>query len=462
MSDPATFRARRDAAVHAWSDVRGHVVIPAGLHVPIAGTDQFHEFHAHNEHRYLAGAAVAGGVLTFDPGEGWSLFAPVPTPEDRVWSGDGVPLDELRTVTGIDRVHPMDRLAPWLEGRRGDHLALLGNPDLRDHPRGYGIENLAGLEPAFDDDLAARLSEQVSELRRTKDATEIALMRRAAEATRRGHMAAFRLARDGMTERELQVEIEAEFFRAGAQRTAYGSIVGTGSNGAVLHFAPTDRPLRTGEIVLVDAGAEVDGYASDVTRTFPAGARFEGLHRYLYALVYDVQTEAIRDARPGKEYRDLHMEAALRIAEGLVDATVLRGSPESLVERDAHALFFPHGLGHMLGLATHDAGGCLAGRTPSDRFGLKHLRADLPLQPGYVVTIEPGIYFVRALLEDPEIRARYRDAVAWDRVDGLLDFGGIRIEDDVLITDGEADVLSRAIPKKIDEIDALRGEAAGR
>jgi len=167
-------------------------------------------------------------------------------------------------------------------------------------------------------------------------------------------------------------------------------------------------------------------------------------------------------SRPGVEYKDLHLAASGRIASGLADLGILRGNPVDLVERDAHALFFPHGLGHMLGLATHDAGGCLKGRTPSDRFGLKWLRADLPLQSGYVVTIEPGIYFIRALLTDAGRREQYRNMVDWDRVDGLLDFGGIRIEDDVLVTETGADVLSGAIPKAVPEIEALRAEAPSR
>jgi Xaa-Pro aminopeptidase len=137
----------------------------------------------------------------------------------------------------------------------------------------------------------------------------------------------------------------------------------------------------------------------------------------------------------------------------------MRGDPEGLVESDAHALFFPHGLGHMLGLATHDAGGCLAGRTPSDRFGLKWLRADLPLQEDYIVTIEPGIYFIPALLDEPGRRERYRDSVNWDRVDALRGFGGIRIEDDVRVTATGAEVLTAAIPKALTEIEALRAEA---
>ena len=446
---------------HLWDVPRGSVLVPSGLPVPVPGTDQYHDFHAHPEFAYLSGARTPGSALAFDPGEGWVLFAPVAGLEERVWVGDGEDLEALAASTGLS-VRPLGELSGWLERRRGETLALLGNDDIAHHPAAYGIEGWQALELDIDHELSARLSEQVSESRRAKDASEIALMRSAAGASRAGHLAALRLARPGMSERQLQVELEAEFFRNGADRTAYGSIVGTGSNGAVLHFSPTARALRDGEMVLIDAGAEVGGYASDVTRTFPVGPRFEGIQRDLYRLVLEVQQAAIGEIRPGVEYRDLHLRAAGRIASGLVDLGILRGNPADLVERDAHALFFPHGLGHMLGLATHDAGGCLKGRTPSDRFGLKWLRADLPLQPGYVVTIEPGIYFIRALLTDPARREQYRDMVDWERMDGLLDFGGIRIEDDVLVTATGADVLSGAIPKSIPEIEALRAEAHSR
>lgn len=461
MQSPADLRSRRQAIARTWDLAGAAVLIPAGLPVPVAGSDQYHNFHPHPEFTYLAGARTPGATLGFDPSDGWVLFAPVASLEDRVWVGDGEDLSALVETTGLP-VRPLPELRTWLERRRGETFAILGNDDITHRPAGYGIENWAALELDLEHDLAARLSEQIAESRRAKDSSELALMRSAAGASAAGHLAALRLARPGMSERQLQIELEAEFFRNGAERTAYGSIVGTGSNGAVLHFSPTARQLRDGEFVLIDAGAEWEGYASDVTRSFPVAARFEGIQRDLYQLVLDVQQAAIRDVRPGVEYKDLHLAASAHIAAGLVDLDILSGDPAGLVERDAHALFFPHGLGHMLGLATHDAGGCLKGRTPSDRFGLKWLRADLPLQPGYVVTIEPGIYFIRALLTDPARRDLYRDAVNWDRVDGLLDLGGIRIEDDVLVTAIGADVLSGAIPKSIPEIEALRAEAHSR
>ena len=449
---------RRERAAERWNLDRGVVLVPAGLMLPIAGTDQFHEYHAHAEHRYLSGVGQPGGVLAFDAGEGWTLFVPQPEAAERVWTGDGPSLAAVGEASGLERVRPASELGGWLERRRGEPLAIIGNDDITLQAGEYGMESWPSLEFATDEEESERLRMVVAELRRAKDPRELALMREAAAATHRGHMAGLRKARTGMSERALQIEIEVEFFRAGAERTAYGSIVGGGPNGATLHFAPTAREFGDGELILVDAGAEVGGYASDVTRTYPVGPRFEGVQRDLYALVLGVQERAIAGARPGVEYKDLHLAASVEIAQGLADLGLLRGDAEGLVERDAQALFFPHGLGHMLGLATHDAGGCLEGRLPSDRPTLRYLRADLPLQPGYVVTIEPGIYFIRALLEDPDLRERYRDDVDWERVDGMLDFGGIRIEDDVLVTEAEAEVLSAATPKALEAIEALRAE----
>ena len=458
MQQASSLDGRRADVAAAWSLARGAVVVPSGIHVPIQGTDQFHEFHAHPEFAYLAGAPTPGAVLVFDPAEGWALFAPVASLEDRVWVGDGVDHAELGQRIGLP-VRPLAEFERWIERRRSEPVAILGNHDIVRHSRAYGAASWASLELEIDESLGERLSEQVSEARRAKDTGEVALMRAAAEASAAGHLFALRHAHPGMTERQLEIEVEAAFFRAGAERTAYGTIVGTGSNGAVLHFAPTDRVLRDGEVVLIDAGAESGGYASDVTRTFPAGRRFEGAHRDLYELVLAVQQAAIAAAKPGVEYRELHLAACSQMAAGLVDLGLFKGSAQDLVERDAHALFFPHGLGHMLGLSTHDAGGCLAGRAPSDRFGLKWLRADLPLQPGYVVTIEPGIYFIKALLDDPSRRRDFADCVEWSKVDALREFGGIRIEDDVLITESGSEVLTAGIPKTIPEIETLRAQA---
>lgn len=454
-------RARRRRVTDAWSFHDGPVLIPAGLPIPIAGTDQFHDFHAHPEFQYLTGIAEPGAALAWEPDGGWTLFTPSLGIEDLVWMSPPPTPAAQAERTAIERTLDFSNLSGWLAERRGQPIALLGNRDVEQRGSEYGVGNWSALEPTIDEAATEQLGRALAERRRAKDTLELDRMRQAVEAALAGHVRAQQVARAGLTERALQIEMEAEFFRLGGQRTAYGSIVGSGPNSAVLHGTPGSRVLGEGELVLIDAGAEVDGYASDVTRTFPVSAEFSGLQRDLYNLVLTAQTEAIRAAAPGVEYKQLHLQASATIAQGLADVGILRGAPADLVDADAHALFFTHGLGHMLGLSTHDCAGYLEGRVPEDRFGLAYLRADLPLEPGYVLTIEPGIYFVPALLTDPVRRDRYRDLVNWELVDGLLDFGGIRIEDDILITPEGCDVLSGNLPSAASEIEAIRREALG-
>ena len=457
---------RRERITDAWEraglPADAVVLVPAGLEIPIAGNDLFHDFHAHPEYQYLAGLRDPGAVLVFDPGgaaPAWTLFVPQTAREQAVWMDAAEPPPAQAARAALDAGRPLAGLGPWLEARRGRPLALLGHEDLAHEPARYLVPQWDALEIEIDPDLSAALRQTVSEARRVKDPRERADLQAAVDAGIAGHRVGWRTARPGITERDLQIEIEAEFFRQGGERTAYPSIVRGGERCAVLHGAPGERRFLPGDLVLVDAGPEVHGYAADITRTYPAGAAFTPFQRDLYQLVLQAQQEAIAALRPGVEYRDLHLAASLTIAAGLADMGILRGHPATLVESDAHALFFPHGLGHLLGLCTHDCGGYLAGRAPSDRFGLHALRTDLPVEPGYVLTVEPGIYFIRALLTDPERRAHYAEAVAWERVDGLLDAGGVRIEDDVLVTEDGAQVMSAALPRDVATIEALRAEA---
>src|SRR5581483_1831573 len=214
---------------------------------------------------------------------------------------------------------------------------------------------------------------------------------------------------------------------------------------AVLHFPPSGRAFEEGDLVLIDAGAEYRGYASDITRTYPASGRFSAEQAELHGLVREACLAATSSCAPGIEWRDVHRTAALVLAEGLRDFGLLRGDVETLVEPGAVFVFFPHGIGHMVGLGIRDAGEVLPGRKPPENE-FPRLRLDLPLLPGYVVTIEPGVYFVPALLHDAEFRERHRDAVDWERAEKMLDFGGIRIEDNVLVTEDGFEVLTADVP----------------
>jgi Xaa-Pro aminopeptidase len=249
-----------------------------------------------------------------------------------------------------------------------------------------------------------------------------------------------------VSEREIQIELEAGFFRAGGDDTAYESIVASGPRSAILHSPATSRRLAKGEMLLIDAGASVRRYASDVTRTYPANG-FDAFQKDLYAVVLRAEERAIAGCKPGAEWRDLHLASARDMVEGLVSLGIMKGSPDSLVERSAHTLFFPHGLGHLVGLGIRDASGRLPGDHRERPEMLSTLRTDLPLGLDYVITVEPGLYFVPALLENRARREKFRDAVNWERADALKEFGGIRIEDNVRITPEGCEVLTAAIPK---------------
>ena len=301
-----------------------------------------------------------------------------------------------------------------------------------------GVESDEGLaqEPRFG----------LAEVRRRKDRVELERMRVAQRATRAAFATAVPLMREGVSEREVQIELEAEAFRNGAEMMAYDTIIGSGPNAGVLHFPPSSRRFRTGELVLIDAGAQYLGYASDVTRTYPVSGEFDPEQQELFGIVQRAERAAIEECRPGVEWRDVPRTAGVVIAEGLASCGLLRGDPESVVDSGAVWLFFPHGIGHLVGLGIRDAGGVPLRERRDHPKPYPNLRIDLPLESGMVVTVEPGIYFVPALLNDRDKRREHHDQVNWDRVETMLGFGGIRIEDNLLITSEGHEIITADIP----------------
>jgi Xaa-Pro aminopeptidase len=428
MTDPRIDHAlerRRNAAVAEWGLIDEIVLIGAGDPIGVPGRgDRTYPFHAHSEYFYLTDRNRPGGVLAFDPQDGWFDFVVEVTEEERLWSG---------AVGGEVEGVPFGQLPVWLGARRDRSVACLGAAP----PESLEVSR----DAALTEDL--RLALDV--VRRPKDEVELGRMRVAERATSAAFAAAVPALVAGSTERSVQIELETAALRAGADAMAYDTIVGAGTNSAVLHFMPTDRRLATGDLVLIDAGADYRQYACDITRTYPVGGRLSAEQQELHHVVHAAEQAAIARCVPGTEWVDVHMTAAHVIAEGLVAFGVLRGDPNALVESGAVWLFFPHGIGHLVGLGVRDAHGPLPSRRDSPP-PVKNLRINLPLQAGFVVTVEPGIYFVPAMLQHPERRAQHRDAVNWDRVDRLLEFGGIRIEDNVHITPGGHEILTADVP----------------
>jgi Xaa-Pro aminopeptidase len=423
------FDDRRLRAAKALNLSNEIVLIAAGESIGIpGGLDQTYPFRAHPEYFWLTGLECPGGVLALDTATAeWTHFAPTVSELEKVWDG-------REQAPGL----PLTELAAYLAARRGRSIVNLG-------------AELPGVKP--DHTRVTAVRETFTHARRAKDGQEIHLLERAAEASAAGYRRARPLIKAGATERAIQIELEAGFAHAGGDRTAYDTIVGGGPNSVIFHFTPSQRAFQAGELVLIDAGAEVARYCADVTRTYPASGRFTSLQTQIYEIVLNAQMRAVSACRSGREWRNIHLDCCRDIAEGLLSAGVLKGDASDLVDRGVVALFFPHGVGHLVGLGVRDAGGRLPGRGPRPLPGGINLRVDLPLEPGYVVTVEPGLYFIPAILNDPARREKFRDAVNWSMIDGpLAGFGGIRIEDNVLITTSEPRNLTAAIPKDVASI----------
>jgi Xaa-Pro aminopeptidase len=273
--------------------------------------------------------------------------------------------------------------------------------------------------------------------RRIKSREEVERIEAAAECSAYAHRLAMREVRPGMMEYEVQALMEHEMKRLGASGPSYSSIVAGGSNACVLHYIDNRETLREGDLVLIDAGAEVNWYAGDITRTFPVGATFSNAQRELYEAVLEVQKDAIDRCRSGVTWKEHHDETRRQLCHAMVTLGLLKGKPKELIEEDEDRAFFMHGTGHYLGLDVHDVGPYAVWDADEGE------QRELPFEPGVVLTIEPGIY-VSPDNED-----------APDRFRGI----GIRIEDDIVVTDEEPMVLTAKVPKEIDEIEALRAEA---
>ncbi len=270
------------------------------------------------------------------------------------------------------------------------------------------------------------------EMRLRKSSEELEVMRSAGAITRLGHIAGMRATHPGMWEYELEAVIEYAYMRNGAQSTAYTSIVAGGANATILHYNTNREQLRDGTLVLIDSAAELDIYASDVTRTWPVNGRFTAEQRAIYEIVLAAQKAGIEEVRPGKSFRAYH-EAAVRVlCEGLIDVGLLSGSLDEVIQNESYRDFYPHNTGHWIGLDVHDVGRY---RDHADQWRT--------LEPGMVMTVEPGLY-VQMDLNVPE------------RFKGI----GVRIEDDILCTASGPENLTPAIPKEIDEIESLVGADA--
>ena len=384
-------------------------------------TDYEYPFRQESRFLYLTGVKEPGMAAFLHCGTGECILViPRRDTQYAVWMGYVLPPETYQESFQTDHVLYEDEVPSWLQSHMPKTIHVLPGQDAALQQLGYHTET-------------GMLDDAITWSRVIKTPYEIDRLKQAALIANQAHELVMKATKTGMYEYELKALFEYHAARHGLIHAPYNGIFASGPGSAILHYTGFQRRLCEGDLLLVDAGAECDGYAADITRTFPVNGHYNGIQADLYDITLQAQLAALSLAEPGKKMEDLHLAAARTIVDGLLQTGLLKGSIDTLMEKNVFALFFPHGLGHFLGLDTHDPGGYPKGTVKIDRPGLQFLRARRTLEPGMVITIEPGLYFIPALLIPALENPHYKAFLNRDRIEQLTGFGGIRIEDNILI-----------------------------
>ncbi|MGQ1910265.1 aminopeptidase P family protein [Marinifilum sp. RC60d5] len=380
--------------------------------------------------------------------------------DDIIWMGPQPSVKDQAAEFALENTAPFGDLSKFVadavkEGRKVHFL-----PVYRAENKILIHELLGTPLDAIKENASKEFMKAVIALREIKDEYEIEELERAAKIGYEIHTTAMKMARDGVYEREISGECEAIALRAGGL-LSFPPIVS--KRGETLHNHEHGNLLKTGDLLLVDSGAETDThYASDNTRTIPVGGKFSQKQKEIYEIVLAAINKGHELIRPGVTYQSIHLEVCKVIASGLKDLGLMKGDVDAAVKAGAHALFMPHGLGHMMGLDVHDMedfGEDLVGYDEHiqriDQFGTAYLRLGKELKPGFVLTNEPGIYFIPALIDKFKCENIHAEYINFDKVDEYRDFGGIRLEDDVLVTEDGNRLIGKRIPITVDEVENI-------
>ncbi|WP_312935277.1 Xaa-Pro aminopeptidase [Pseudomonas sp.] len=440
---PKAEYARRRKALMAQMVPNSIAILPAAA-LAIRNRDVEHVYRQDSDFQYLSGFPEPEAVIALIPGREhgeYVLFCRERNPEREQWDGLRAGQEGAVRLHGADDAFPIndiDEILPGLiEGRERVYSAMGSNPEfdrrLMDWINVIRSKARLGAQPPNE---FVALDHLLHDMRLYKSAAEVKVMRLAAEISAGAHIRAMQACRAGLREYSLEAELDYAFRRGGAKMPAYGSIVAAGRNGCILHYQENDALLKDGDLVLIDAGCEIDCYASDITRTFPVSGRFSPEQKAIYELVLKAQHAAFAEIAPGKHWNHAHEATVRVITEGLVELGLLKGEVQALIDSEAYRAFYMHRAGHWLGMDVHDVGDYKVG-------GQWRV-----LEPGMALTVEPGIYIAA---DNASVAKKWR---------GI----GVRIEDDVVVTRSGCEILSGGVPKTVAEIEALmanaRGEAA--
>ncbi|MCQ2072777.1 MAG: aminopeptidase P family protein [Bacteroidaceae bacterium] len=403
------------------------------------------------------------GIIDADSGQEWLLGDDIDI-EDIIWTGFVPSVHDLAAQSGVSSTAPLAQLPIMLSKARGRGQKIHFLPPYR-HDHMIQIADLMDMHPLQTRAAASvDLIKAVVSMRSIKSDAEVAEIERAMAIGYKMHTAAMKACRPGVTEKSIGGLMEGIAMTEGA-KVSFNSIVSM--HGEIFHGDPSLKPLEAGRLLLVDAGAEtVNSYCSDNTRTMPVSGRFTAKQREIYSIVEACHDLTIEKARPGLKWMDMHLDVCRLMTDRLKDIGLMKGDTEEAVQAGAHAMFLQHGLGHMMGMDVHDMEGL--GQIyvgfddevrPSDQFGTDCLRCGRRLQPGFVMTDEPGIYFIPALIDKWKAEKMHTEFINYDKLEEYRDFGGIRIEDDILITEGGCRVLGKdIIPYHPDDVEAFMAQ----
>ncbi|TBU72356.1 Xaa-Pro aminopeptidase [Pseudomonas daroniae] len=430
--------ARRRKTLMAQMEPNSIAILPAAP-VFIRNRDVEHVYRQDSDFQYLSGFPEPEAVIALIPGREhgeYVLFCRERDPERELWDGLRAGQEGAISRFGADDAFPIgdidDILPGLIEGRERVYYAVGTNPEFDRHLMEWvNVIRSKARQGATPPKEFVALNHLLHDLRLYKSAGEVKVMREAAQISARAHVRAMQASRAGLYEYHLEAELDYEFRKGGAKMPAYGSIVAAGRNACILHYRENDALLKDGDVVLIDAGCEIDCYASDITRTFPVSGKFSPEQKAIYEIVLAANMEAFKHIAPGRHWNEAHEATVRVITAGLVELGLLKGNVDELIAAEAYKPFYMHRAGHWLGMDVHDVGEYKVGG---------EWRV---LEVGMAMTVEPGIYIA---VDNQSVAKKWR---------GI----GVRIEDDVVVTKTGCEILTGDVPKAVDEIEALMAAA---
>ncbi len=457
MFDKTTYIKRREKLRQKVKD--GIILISGNGYSPMNYPSNTYKFRQDSSFLYYFGIDLPGlaGIIDIDNNEDM-LFGDDVTLDDIIWMGPQPTLKENAEKVGVKKTLPSKELSEKLRQAIDKKLKIHFLPPYRAENKIMLSQLLNIPISKLKEKSSTELIKAIVDMRSIKEEQEIKELEKAMDTAYLMHTTVMKMAKPGVYEREIAGVMEGIALSSGTM-TSFPIILS--KHGETLHNHDHSNKLKEGDLLLVDAGCESPmHYATDHTRTTPVGGRFSQIQKDIYQIVLDSQIKAIQAIKPGKTFLEIHLLACEVIASGLSDLGLMKGNVNQAVEQGAHALFMPHGLGHMMGLDVHDMedlGENYVGYDDeikrSDIFGTAFLRLGRKLQQGFVLTVEPGIYFIPELIQQWEANKKFAEFINYDKVKSYIGFGGIRIEDDVLVTGDGFHVLGKPIPKTIEDLE---------